>query len=86
MDFQECEMVMVDIVEKVRSRSTSPLARVITIAPSRQEASELASQELDFYKSGRNDYLSQIKYLGSILFPPIPTIVFLYTQEAGRIK
>ncbi len=86
MDFQECEMIMIDIVEKVKPRNKSPLARVITIAASRQEALELANQELDPYKSGRDDYSSQIKNLGSILFPPIPTIVFLYTREAGQIK
>lgn len=86
MDFQECEMIMVSIVEEVKPRSTCPLARVITIAPSRQEALERANQELDLYKSGQDGYLSQIKNLGSILFPPIPTTVFLYTQEAARIK
>jgi len=86
MDFQEYEMIMMSIVEKAEPRSKSPLARVITIAASRQKATELANQELDPYKSGRNDYSSQIKNLGSILFPPIPTIVFLYTREAGHIK
>ena len=63
MDFQECEMIMVDIVEKAKSRYISLLARVITIASSRQEASELANQELDPYKSGRNDHSIQIKNL-----------------------
>jgi hypothetical protein len=86
MDLQECKMIMVSIIEEAKPESTYPLVRVITIAPSRQEALEQADQELGFYRSGQNGYLSQIKDLGSILFTPVPTTVFLYSQMAGRIK
>ena len=86
MDFKECRMVMVSILDAKKPESEPPLARAITIDSSYQKALNLANQELAPYKSGRNDYSSQIKNLGSILFPPIPTIVFLYTREAGQIK
>ena len=77
---------MTSIVEQGKNENSYPFALAITIAPSREEASNWAIQELESFKSNQKDYLRQEKYLGTILFPPVTTTVFLYNQEAGRIK
>lgn len=65
---------------------TFPLAVAIIIAPTETEAQKFGEQELKPYFPGY-PYRLGFENLGQILFPlPVPTTIFLCTQNAGRIK
>jgi len=62
-----------------------PSAITIVIANTETEAHKLAEKELEPYFSGWPDRMG-FECLGPLLFPPVPTTIFLCTKGAGRIK
>lgn len=78
---QECKMVMVCLVAK---ENEPPFAIAITTAPSKREAEKHAREELKPYT--KLGLMFHTKSLGSILYPPFPTTIFLYIQGPGRMK
>jgi len=90
---EECRMVLVVAVDtkEAEPKNAMPLAEIIVIAPSKEWGEEYAKKELENYIRPlllQHDSITvqPPKDLGPILFPPIPTTIFLYTQDAGRIK
>jgi len=74
-------MVMVCLVVK---ENEPPFAIAITTAPSEEEAEKHARKELEPYT--KPGLIFHTKSLGSILYPPFPTTIFLYIQGPGRMK
>lgn len=83
MELQECFMISTSVFKE---GDKLPVAMVITMAPSREEAEMQAKKELADFISGQDDKTLKTKDIGSILYPAIPTTIFLYTRNAGRIK
>lgn len=90
MELQKCRMVSLSVFEQ--RGSILPIAEVIVIALSKEEAKKYAEQELKPHIPDQSALALKDRYalisrsLGPILFSPFPTTVFLYTQSAGRIK
>lgn len=80
-------------VSAKRKGDKTPRGWAIVIAPTKKMARNLATRELfPFLKLKSHDDKEVNKWnldfqkLGHIVFPPVSTVVFLYTQDAGRIK
>ena len=89
MEKQECQMIMLKVLKRGRSL---PIAKVIVIVPDKTKAKEYAIEELKAHIPDqttlphKDHYMFMQENLGGILFEPVPTTVFLYTEEAGVIK
>ena len=79
---RECWMIKAEIR---KMGDLFPLALVIAIASTEVEAHNLAEKELKPYFTGY-PYRIGFENMGPIIFSPIPTTVFLYTQSEGWIK
>ncbi len=74
------------IKAEVRSlQDTFPIMMVIVKKKKKKEAKEQVEQELKPYPF-EYPYRLGFETLGLILFTPVPKTIFLYTQEAGRIR
>ena len=83
MDLQECKIIIMAVIE---DGSTIPSSMVITIAPSDEEAIELAKKELKKVGVDQNGLKIRLRAVDSILFPSIPITAFLYVPGPGVLK
>lgn len=85
MELEECRLNITLAYEKGKGIKGPVIGIAITVAPTDVKARELALEELKKYLSD-DDFPTIPKREANILFMPIPTTVFLYTRQAGRIK
>ena len=82
IELKECRMVM----KLSTDEKGITTAVAIVINPSKEEAMLHAKQEIEQYCPEASIDLLETKDLGPILYRPIPTTIFLYTQKGGRLK
>lgn len=83
MKIQECRMLLMSVAEGI---GEYPIAEIITISLTQEEAEKHARRALERYFPNLSDLLVYGRDLGQIYCLPISTTVFFFTQTAGRIK
>ena len=83
MELKECKIIYAEVIEKGEKY---PTAIAIVIAPTQEQAETVIRKELKSCMPDLPEGEPLTEELCTILLPPQPTIVFLYTKEAGRIK
>ena len=86
---EKYRIVQVSIFDKLEGRgrtSLLPLAEAIVIVPTLEDGAEFGLHELEPWIPNPRAKHNIVTDLGPILWPPVPTTIFLYNQSAGRIK
>lgn len=85
LEEQECCLVVTSYTKK---GFRLPDVIAIAIASTQEEATKFTEEEIikNLSSSAIEDSQRDTKTIEHILFPPTPTIAFLYSQRAGRIK
>ena len=84
MEPQVCFMAKVCLYDSSGEGGGVPLAQAIAIAPTLREAEQHARRDIDLIWPD-NDSNFGASDLGSIMFPPLPTTIFLHSTRTGRV-